>query len=608
MVAQANHVAVIPSKNFLTIQFGVLHLSERTRPQESEVEIDSALPSLAKDQGQRSIGIKVSGTRSYGTLRSEMEKLQGVSKDHETSNEEIMSMHEELQSADEELQISKAELQSLNDELSAVNLKLLEKVAQLDVANNDIINLLASTEIATLFLDAELLIQKFTPPTVDLFKLRSTDIGRPVSDMTTRFNDRCLMSDCRKVIQDSVPIQREIDGKDSGLYLRRILPYRSHGDQVVGVVITFIDLTDRIALEKSLKASKEHLQAILDSAADAIMTVDSQGIIASANPATESLFRFPPEDILGNSVLSLLNCADFSFAKTSSAIEQSPMSKCSVSRYHELTAVRRDGSCFEAELTMSRIDPTSLFIVVIRDVSQRKELQSKILEIASDEQRRIGQELHDGTQQELTGLSLVAGTMEDFLNQRFQAIDGDSQTLTLERAELLRLMQNASKLVQGLKEANEHVQALSHGIMPVQIDGEGLKSALTELAAITTVENKIACRFVVADSLPIERNTVATHLYRIAQEAVTNAQRHGKATEITISLTADQHQVQLEISDNGVGVDASARTAIGKGNHGMGLQIMEYRASVIRGALAILTAENNGTIVRCTIPKQGKLG
>jgi len=115
---------------------------------------------------------------------------------------------------------------------------------------------------------------------------------------------------------------------------------------------------------------------------------------------------------------------------------------------------------------------------VIRDVSQRKDLQKKILEIASDEQRRIGQELHDGTQQELTGLSLIAGTIEDFYDSRGRDANGDGRGLMLEHAELCRLMLSTSKLVKGLKEANQHVQSLSHGIMPVQIDAEGLQGVL----------------------------------------------------------------------------------------------------------------------------------
>ncbi len=530
-----------------------------------------------------------------------IEELEGTNEDLRTSNEEIMSMNEELQSANEELETSKEELQSLNEELSTVNLELHEKVTELDIANNDILNFQASTEIATLFLDSDLMIQRFTPPTIKLLNLRSTDIGRPFSDITTRFIDGNLLSDCRKVIQESTPIQSEVEGENSRMYLRRILPYRSHGDGVLGVVITFVDLTERLLLEKSFKESKEHLEAILDSAADAIMTVDDEGIIASLNPATERLFGYPRESVLGKSVFSLLTSPSGKNPILVSSIQQLPSSVLGTGGYLELTAKRNDGTDFDAELTVSRIDHMSLLIVVIRDVSQRKELQKKVLEIASDEQRRIGQELHDGTQQELTGLSLIAGTIEDFFNQRVRSVNNQQQELTLDHADISRLMLHTSKLVQGLNAANKHVQSLSHGIMPVQIDAEGLHSALTELANETTLEDKVVCRFVHSGALSIQSNTVATHLYRIAQEAINNAQRHGGAKEICVSLLADERRVLLEISDDGVGMDGSAKNASGKSKHGAGLQIMEYRASVIGGVLSISTTKNQGTIVRCTI-------
>jgi len=564
-------------------------------------ETTDAKPSTYADQLERELR---SNSEELGGV---IEELEGANEELKTSNEEVMSMNEELQSANEELETSKEELQSLNEELSTVNLELIEKITELDVANNDILNLLSSTEISTLFLDDHLLIQRFTPPTVKLLNVRSTDIGRPLSDITTRFIDDCLLSDCRKVIQEAKPIQSEIEGEQSRMYLRRILPYRSQGDQILGVVITFIDLTDRLLLEKSLKQSKDHLEAILDSAVDAILTVDEQGIITRINPATERLFGYPREMILGRSVMSLMTSADTNLPMKAAAIQMLPVSLCATGNFLELIAKRQDGACFDAELSVSRIDILSLFIVVIRDVSQRKDLEKKVLEIASSEQRRIGQELHDGTQQELTGLSLIAGTIEDFFKQKLQSADDHVQALTLDHAQLSQLMKNSSKLVQGLNEANQHVQSLSHGIMPVQIDGEGLNSALAELAHETTVENKVACHFVHSGSLSITSNTVATHLFRIAQEAINNAQRHGSARNIDITLLADQNELLLEISDDGCGMDFSFGKVSSKINQGTGLQIMEYRASVIGGKLSIVAGKNKGTTVRCTIPKHGDL-
>jgi PAS domain S-box-containing protein len=480
---------------------------------------------------------------------------------------------------------------------------LLEKVTDLDIANNDILNLLASTEIATLFLDDDLLILRFTPPTVKLLNVRSTDVGRPLSDITTRFIDDFFFKDCHKVIREAKPIQSSIEGENSRMYLRRIMPYRSQGNKVVGVVVTFVDFTDRLLLEKSLKESKDHLEAILDSAVDAILTIDDYGVISRINPSTERLFGLPREEILGRSVVSLLTLSDSEQPLQVLSNQAMPMLKYGAESYLELKAKRKNCTDFDAELTVSRIASSSLSIVVIRDVTQRMDLQKKILQIASDEQRRIGQELHDGTQQELTGLSLIAGTIEEFFSQKASLEAEKYERLTLKESELSRIAITASKLVQGLNEANRHVQSLSHGIMPVQIDIKGLHSALTELAHETSVDDKVDCNFVQSGALTIDSNGVATHLYRIAQEAINNALRHGGASNISVSLSCDAYKVLLEITDDGCGMDATLMTISGKPNHGTGLQIMEYRASVIGGKLSIFAGSNKGTTIRCTIPK-----
>ncbi|EGF24398.1 PAS domain-containing sensor histidine kinase [Rhodopirellula baltica] len=341
-------------------------------------------------------------------------------------------------------------------------------------------------------------------------------------------------------------------------------------------------------------------QAILDSAGDAILGVDETGKVASVNHATEGLFGYSSDEMIDKNVASLLASADPSAVMHPFATQASGVPEYCTGSHYETTAVRKDGSCFDAELTVSRIDHLPLFIVVIRDVSLRKELETRILEIASDEQQRIGQELHDGTQQELTGLSLIAGTIEDFFAQKMRAVDGD---LNLSRNELSWCCLASSKLVQGLKDANQHVQTLSHGIMPVQIDPEGLQSALSELANSTTVVGKVTCQFTHRGSSVVEDNAAATHLYRIAQEAVNNAQRHGKATNIHVSLSDSKHHMELEVSDDGIGIAASTLQQSGQLNDGMGLQIMRYRANVIGAKLAFSVGNNHETIVTCKIAK-----
>lgn len=181
------------------------------------------------------------------------------------SNEEVMSMNEVLQSANEELETLKEELQSLNEELSTVNNQLQEKIEELDCSSSDLMNLINSSEVATLFLDTEFRIKRFTPPIGKLLNLRETDLDRPFRDFAPKFQDETLLEDCREVLRDLVPREKEVWANDEDAerasslkpplvtnghcYLRHILPYRSVLNRIDGVVINFLDVTRLMAAE-----------------------------------------------------------------------------------------------------------------------------------------------------------------------------------------------------------------------------------------------------------------------------------------------------------------------------------------------------------------------
>jgi two-component system, chemotaxis family, CheB/CheR fusion protein len=183
-------------------------------------------------------------------LRATQEDLQSAVSQLKTSNEELrasheetMSINEELQSMNEELESSKEELQSVNEELNTVNTQLQHKVGELEVANTDLRNLLASNEVATLCLDRSFRFKWFTPAAHRLFNLLPSDIGRPITDLSLSAVDPSLIDHARAVLQTKTPRSRELEYK--GVYLRRIVPYRSaEGTDIAGVVITFADITE----------------------------------------------------------------------------------------------------------------------------------------------------------------------------------------------------------------------------------------------------------------------------------------------------------------------------------------------------------------------------
>ncbi len=234
-------------------------------------------------------------------LRSTIEEMESSNEELKTSNEEIMSVNEELQSVNEELETSKEELQSLNEELTTVNSQLQGKVSELRQTTDDLTNLMSSTEIATVFLDQQLNIKRFTPSSRSLLNLLATDVGRPLKDIASNFTDDTMIKECRQVLENQVPVEREVHTDEPRYYLRRILPYRTGDNEIRGAVITFVDLTQTKRAEaiqretdarhfRELYESAERMQAILNTAADAIVTVDLEGKIDSINLATETLF------------------------------------------------------------------------------------------------------------------------------------------------------------------------------------------------------------------------------------------------------------------------------------------------------------------------------
>ncbi|MEQ1902810.1 MAG: chemotaxis protein CheB [Pirellulaceae bacterium] len=546
-------------------------------------------------------------------LHSTVEEMESTTEELKTSNEEIMSVNEELQSANEELETSKEELQSLNEELSTVNSQLQDKVAELEKATDNLMNLMSSTEIATIFLDAQLNIKQFTPPTKLLLNLRPSDIGRPFREIAPKFPDDLMLSECQQVLESLTPLEREVLTEESTSYLRRILPFRTADHQVGGVVITFFDLTQRKQAEASqrevdlqsiaeLQEGRERMAAILNTASDAIFTLDQQGKIEIINWATEALFGYTRDELIGQHV-SLLIPSTFGGDRSVSIKDFAESGQSQMmGAVSEIVARRKNASTFPAELAMSNANHLGLFTGILRDISERRKLQSHILEIAADEQRRIGHELHDGTQQELTGLTLYAGTLCDYLESSTRKKTAGGQTWMLEEQDLNKLKQTAARLLQGLKEANQHVHALSHGIMPVLIDAEGLQPALMELAAVTNEQQKVHCHVAFSGSSSVDSNSIATELYRIAQEALNNALQHSLADDILISLSQQDQQITLEVCDNGVGIDPQVKNGPGNVKSGLGLRIMEYRASMLGGVLQINRNSGPGTTVRCIVP------
>ncbi len=369
---------------------------------------------------------------------------------------------------------------------------------------------------------------------------------------------------------------------------RRVLPVLltlslllDDNGQATGMATISEDITERKQAEDELRNRQERLSSILNAAADAIFTVDHKGIINEVNAATIEMFGYAEEELLDQNISRLMSppYPDEYGNSTDRHLQDF------VALGNDVIGRRKDGSTFPANLAVSEVAHYDLFTTIIRDVSTLRRLERDVIGIAEDEQRRIGQDLHDSVQQELAGLSMLSQTLLDNLGEDRQK----------HQAGMTELRDLASKLVNGISRTQQEVRSISKELVPMLLTGQGLMDTLRELASRTDEIDGITCAFKCEEPVEIADDLTAVHLYRIAQEATANALKHGRAEHILIALVADHGQPVLQVADDGIGFDHS------QPREGMGLKTMLYRARLINAAINLDPVDGGGTLVTCRI-------
>lgn len=377
--------------------------------------------------------------------------------------------------------------------------------------------------------------------------------------------------------ESNAEIDLEIPSPLRGRRIFRLGAYRMHGSE--SILLTIRDHTEEHDARSTLEESEEQLRSILEAASDAIVSIDRTGRIIWINPATETMFGYTSQELLGRNV-NLLMPSPYREQHTQ-YIERylTTHEPRIIGIGRELLAQRKNGQTFPVGLKVNVVDHKELFIGIIRDISRKKELENEVVNAAADEQRRIGQDLHDGVGQELTGLRYIAQTHLESLAKR------NSPEIPI-----------AERICNGLSTIQRQFRAIIRELVPVELDQQGLSTALRELARRTSETHNLNCEFIGKHQQLIPDLSVATHLYRIAQEAVNNAVRHAQGTHISISLASDEDSLILRVQDNGIGIDENREQSVG-----IGLRTMSYRAGLMNAKLDITSNHQDGTIITCTM-------
>ncbi|MBN2326134.1 MAG: PAS domain-containing protein [Candidatus Omnitrophica bacterium] len=350
---------------------------------------------------------------------------------------------------------------------------------------------------------------------------------------------------------------------------------RNEEGEIVGSLGMLLDITERMHKETALRESEAKNQALLNAIPDVMVRIRKDGTYLDCKSPHQLTPYAAPGEIIGKTVQEVLpkEVAYQVIYQMSRTLKTGKPGLFEYRLHHE--SLPRD---YEARIVQSGGDEV---LIIIRDVTERKQLEEEVLHIRETERKRIGNELHDELCQYLTGIALRSKVLEERLS-------------TISHRE----QEHAREITHWINKAISQTRFIARGLHPITLETYGLQTAIEELLANTQKMFDVSCRLYYDKDISIPDKSTAMHLYRIIQEALNNAIRHGRAKHIRVNVTSNSNHILLRVEDDGVGIPPNIENAAG-----MGIRIMKYRARMIKASLQFQALNNQGTIVACSIPK-----
>ncbi len=509
------------------------------RPAPTQTEID--VGQLSRDQ--------------LGTLQTELdytkENLQSAIEQLETGNEELQASNEELMSSNEELQSTNEELQSVNEELYTVNAEYQSKIAELTELTNDMDNLLASTDVGTIFLDERLRIRKFTPQIAESFNLMPHDVGRPLETFTNTMEHPELASDVRRVLATGKRCEREIKDQRGQSQFVRVLPYRAKGG-TAGAVITFIDISSLKAAEDALFHERYLLNSLLSSSPDAIYFRDTRGRFIRTNPsATARLGVADPMQTVGKTPYELPNPE----AALVQHRQDDEVLRTGKPQHYKLESRERDHGQLSWDLAtrLPLFDKTQQIVGVmgiVRDVTAQKRAEEKIREAVHRRDEflaMLSHELRNPLAAVVTATELMKGSSSEIKPALITVLDRQSQQMS----RLLDDLLDASRVTQNKIELRK-----------THLDLRSVVEDAVAAARPMMEANGLAFSLVV-DAKPLGIEGDESRLQQVCVNLLTNAAKYTPAGgHVSMETAVEGGQAIVRVRDDGMGIAPDMLDAI----------------------------------------------
>lgn len=620
-------VHVTPADDIL--EGGMLVVFE-TRPFDDDQK-ESKSMRVEEEPAARHLERELERVKSH--LRDTIEQYEASTEELKAGNEELQAMNEELRSATEELETGREELQSINEELTTVNQELKSKVDQLGTANSDLHNLMASTAIATVFLDRELCITRYTPRAIEIFSLIPTDIGRPLHDLTHKLNYPDLLTDASRVLETLVPVERKVGEAGGKWYLGRILPYRTIEDRIAGVVLTFVDIGEQYRAEQAALEKAAEFRALFELSSIGLAQADARtGQILQANQKLCAM--------LGRDEASVLEmCIQQVVDALHGVLEDSEYQRLvreEIPEYQfESNLARIDGASAWSQCTITLLpgtgDSPKRIVLAVIDMSLRKlaedalrESEEELRQSNLDLDRRVTERTHELRESEAKLRESVA-TSDDRANQLQHLASELSVAEQRERRRIALVLHDhiqqllvatsmrmgelkdglsddmlgrAQKIHKMLDDAIVAARSLAVELVPPLLHDQGLIAALSWLSDKMLDEHELNVAVEGESEAEPKSADLRDLLFQTARELLLNVVKHADADSAKVQVSRVGSDIQLRVSDEGKGISRLKNSA----HQSFGLFQIRERTEAAGGTFAIESHPGKGTRVTLRLP------